>query len=227
MPTLPSLGRLSLRRLFRRPEPIDDADGLQAFLDSRAAFIAQKGIIEFCRVRAGVYWQKLFTEEEFRSALAYSCWLAYAPALALVSEMVEAAMRPAAGIHRPRMAAAVEEAARTAYLAHPVPPGFSAPEWDARFAIVSQRLAEAAGRPALPVRRMPSGLAELIFEALPMHPSIVRNDADYVHNNIRMNLLRAHEDFIAASDLKQLARTLGNSENPNKRSTSGGEIVRP
>jgi hypothetical protein len=208
MPLLRTLADLRLPRLFRKPEPIVDRRTLQAFLDSRAAFIAQKGIVEFCRVRAGVYWQKLFAEEEFSSALTHSCWLAYAPALALVSEMVEAALRPAAGVDRPRVAAAIQEIARVAYLSYVAPGDFTDAQWAERFAIVSQRLADAEGRAAQPVRAMPNGLAQLIFEALPIHPSIVRNDADYIRNNIRMNLLRAHEDFLAAASPPRLVLAL-------------------
>ena len=199
----------SLERLFRKPEAIADREALQRFIDSRASFIAQKGIVEFCRVRAGVFWQKLFTEDEFRRALSYSCWQAYAPALALVCEMVEAALRPAAGIHRPRVEAAIVELARAAYMAYPLPEGFSEEGWSERFGIVSARMAEIAGQPSKPVRDMPKGMAELVFGALPIHPSIVTNDADYIHNNIRMNLLRAHEDFLAAADLPRLAAALG------------------
>lgn len=198
----------SLPRLFRRPETIADRESLRAFLDSRAAFIAQKGIVEFCRVRAGVFWQKLFAEEEFRRALTLSCWQSYAPALALVSQMVEAALRPAAGIDRPKVAAAVEELSRAAYRAYPAPEGFTDAQWSERFDLVSQRLAEAAGQPADAVRDMPRGLAELVFEALPIHPSIVRNDGDYIHNNIRMNLLRAHDDFLTAADCDRLIAEL-------------------
>lgn len=205
------LSRLTelLARPFRRPDPIADRAALKAFMEARAAFIAQKGIIEFCRVRAGVYWQKLFTEDEFRTALNYSCWVAFAPALALVSEMVEGALRGAAGAARPRIAAEVEVLAREVYLSFPPPDGMDDAQWAARFAIVSERLADAAGRPAQPVRAMPRGLADLIFEALPIHPSIVKNDADYIHNNIRMNLLRAHDDLLAAADLPALVRDLG------------------
>lgn len=198
-----------LNRLFHRPDPIADGEALRTFMDSRAAFMAQKGIIEFCRVRAGVYWQKLFSEDEFRSLLNYSCWLAYAPTLALVSEMVEAALRPAAGVDRPRVAAAIEGIARDLYLSYPPPEGLSQAQWEARFSLVSERLAEAAGRAAQPVRAMPKGLSTVVFEALPIHPSIVVNDADYIHNNIRMNLLRAHDDFLNIADLPALARALG------------------
>jgi hypothetical protein len=200
-----------LPKLFRRPEPVVDRRSLQVFMDRRAAFIAQKGIVEFCRVRAGVYWQKLFAEEEFRSVLNMSCWLAYSPALALVTEMVEAALRPAAGANRPQVADALEQMARDVYFAYPTPQGLSEAQWRDRFAIVGERLAEATGRAAQPVRKMPEGLSRLVFEALPIHPNIVRNDADYIHNNIRMNLLRAHDDFLSVADLPRLADALGGS----------------
>jgi hypothetical protein len=203
----PLLGLLP--RFFRKPDRIADRRSLQAFMDARAAFIAQKGIIEFCRVRAGVYWQKLFAEEEFRAVLNTSCWLAYAPALALVSEMTEAALRPDASIDRPRVAAAIAEIARDIYFGYPAPDGLTEKHWADRFAIVTERLAELEGRPAQPVRAMPKGLSKLVFEALPIHPSIVRNDADYIHNNVRMNLIRAHDDLLAAADLPRLARALG------------------
>lgn len=194
--------------LFKRPDPIVDRESLQRFMDSRAAFMSQKGIVEFCRVRAGIYWQKLFAEEDFRQVLSHSCWQAYAPALALVSQMVEAALREAAGVARPRMAQAVEAVAHAAYLSYPTPAGFTAEEWADRFGLVRARMAEIVGEPARPVRKMPEGMAELIFTALPIHPSIVKNDSDYIFNNVRMNLLRAHDDFLAAADLPRLVESL-------------------
>jgi hypothetical protein len=57
--------------------------------------------------------------------------------------------------------------------------------------------------------QMPQGHGgDLVFESLPIHPTIVRNDADYIHNNIRMNLLRAHEDFLASADPDRLVASL-------------------
>lgn len=197
-----------LPRLFRKPEPIVDRESLQGFMDSRAAFIAQKGIVEFCRVRAGIYWQKLFTEEDFRNHLSHSCWQAYAPALALVSQMVEAGLRESAGLDRARVARSIEALARAAYMSYPASAGFTEEEWAERFGIVAARLSEIAAQPARPVRKMPEGMAEQIFAVLPLHPSIVTNDSDYIFNNVRMNLLRAHDDFLASADLPSLVQAL-------------------
>ena len=57
-----------MSRLFHKAEPISEPARFAAFMDSRAAFLAQKCVVEFCRVRAGVYWQKLFSEAEFQAA---------------------------------------------------------------------------------------------------------------------------------------------------------------
>ncbi|TIU25236.1 MAG: hypothetical protein E5W53_10535, partial [Mesorhizobium sp.] len=78
-----------LPAFLRKPQPIVSVDDLADFMDSRAAFLAQKSIVEFCRVRAGVYWQKLFSEKEFQAALNHSRWRAYPACYAIVAEMVE------------------------------------------------------------------------------------------------------------------------------------------
>ncbi len=205
---LKALAEKVMSGLFRKPEPIADGAALGRFIDSRAAFLAQKGIVEFCRVRAGIHWQKLFAEDEFRRALTRSTWQAYGPTLALVCEMVEAALRPHAGIDRQRAAHAILAIARDRYLAYPLPAGFTAEQWSEGLELVVRAIEARQGEASRPVRHMPREMARLVFAALPLHPAIVTNDADYIHNNLRMNLLRAHDDFLAAADLPALARDL-------------------
>ena len=35
---------------------------------------------------------------------------------------------------------------------------------------------------------------------VPIHPDLLTNDYDYIFNFLRMNLLRAHEDFLELAD---------------------------
>ena len=56
-------------KLFRKPEPIVSIEGLADFLSGEASFLAQKSTIEYCRARAGVQWQKLFSEQAFLRSL--------------------------------------------------------------------------------------------------------------------------------------------------------------
>ena len=68
---------------------------LADFIDQRAAFVAQKGIYEYSRARAGHYAKVLFSEPEFQAAADNSRWRAYPLGLAMVAELAEGLLRPA------------------------------------------------------------------------------------------------------------------------------------
>lgn len=194
--------------MFGKAKPIADRSALGRFMDSRAAFLAQKCVVEFCRVRAGVNWQKLFEEDDFQRALAQSRWRSYPPAFAMVAEMVEAALREPAGLGQRRLPAALEAVTADVFAAYPVPQGESETFWQSALDEVRERLAATQSGPPRPVREMPDPLARRIFDALPLHRTVVTNDYDYIFNNLRMNLLRAHEDFLAAARLESLVDDL-------------------
>ncbi len=194
--------------LLRKAEPIADAQGLADFMDSRAAFLAQKCVVEFCRVRAGVYWQKLFSEKEFQDALTTSRWLSYPPAFVMMAEMVEGVLREPAGIRQRRLPGVLVHLAGQVFSKYPVPAGAGEGFWNDAAQLVAERLdATQAGLPR-PVRDIPDPTARLVFDALPMHKDVVTNDYDYIFNNLRMNLLRAHEDFMASANVRAVADDL-------------------
>jgi hypothetical protein len=187
---------------------IADRESLKAFLSRQAAFVTQKCVTEFCRVRAGVYWEKLFREEQFQNALLASNWAALTPVIAMLSEMLEGALRAEAGgdVEKLRSQIALlasevrDEAGFPAHLDRTV--------WDSQSGLVEERLAHAALAAPRPVRHLPDPLARQVFDALPMHADLLKNDFDYIFNNLRMNLLRAHSDFIDEADIPVLVRNL-------------------
>jgi hypothetical protein len=195
-------------KLFRKEPAIASRDTLADFIDSRAAFLSQKCVVEFCRVRSGVYWQKLFSEDEFRESLRISCWNSYPPATAMVAEMVEGAIRPAAGIRQRQLPDALMTVVDEVFARHPVPAGAPDTFWTEARSLVRERLEATQSGPPRPVRKVAEPMAKLIHGALPLHPNLVSHDYDYIRNNLRMNLLRAHEDFVEAADLDALARDL-------------------
>jgi hypothetical protein len=185
---------------LRRATPIRSSADLADFMDSRAAFLSQKCIVEICRVRAGVYWQKLFSETAFQTALDQSRWRAYPPCYAMVAEMVEGALREAAGIRQRALPAAIEVVAQASFAKYAVPSGEPEAFWENSAALVRERLAATQVGAPRPVREIPDPLARKVFEAVPIHPDLLTNDYDYVFNFLRMNLLRAHEDFLESAD---------------------------
>lgn len=194
--------------IFAKPQPIATRADLADFMDSRAAFLAQKCVVEFCRVRAGVYWQKLFSEKEFQAELDLSRWRAYPPAFAMVAEMVEGALREAAGIRQRHLPEQLTGLAKKVFSRYAVPAGEEPAFWTLGLGLVEEQLANTQSGPPRPVREMPKPMARAVFNVLPMHKDIVTNDYDYIFNNLRMNLLRAHEDFLKAAELPAVADSL-------------------
>lgn len=181
---------------------------LAAFMDSRAAFLAQKCVVEFCRVRAGVYWQKLFSEEEFQRELTRSRWRSYPATYAMMAEMVEGALRVPAGTRRIALADALSAVAAQTFDRYSVPEGEVDAFWGEALRLVEDTLQKARGDAARPVREIPKPLARTVFDALPLHKDVVTNDYDYIFNNLRMNLLRAHEEFVQAAVYEPLLADL-------------------
>lgn len=178
---------------------IESGAELAAFMDSRAAFLAQKCVVEFCRVRAGVYWQKLFSEEDFQRELSRSRWRSYPAAYGMIAEMVEGSLRANAGVRRLEVPDRLAALAAGTFAQYPVPEGEGDDFWRDAETLVRETLLKARGAPARPVREIPKPLARKVFDALPLHKDIVTNDYDYIFNNLRMNLLRAHEEFVASA----------------------------
>jgi hypothetical protein len=199
--------------LFGTSETVADRQALADFMDSRAAFLCQKCVVEFCRVRAGIYWQKLFSEAEFQEQLRQSRWQSYPPAFAMVAEMVEGAIRPHAGQRQRRLPAALEALAAEVFARYPVPEGAPADFWDDALLLARERLQATQAGPPRPVKDMTKPSARMIYDVLPLHKEIVTHDFDYIRNNLRMNLLRFHEDFIQAARFDTLVPSLLGEEN--------------
>ena len=74
---------------FRKPPPIRDAAALADFIDGNAAFVTQKGLYEYSRVRAGHYAKVLSPEKGFQEAADQARWRAYPIGLAMVAEVAD------------------------------------------------------------------------------------------------------------------------------------------
>jgi hypothetical protein len=199
----------AILRAFRsRDEKVAEGAALSRFLGSRAAFLSQKCVTEFCRVRAGVHWEKLFREEPFQAALLKSTWTAFTPALAMLAEMVEGVLRAQAGNRDTLLRDRLTQMAGSVRANLVLPPEADRDKWSSQEGLVADRLAHAALAAPRPVRNLADPLAQQVFDALPIHADLLTNDFDYIFNNLRMNLLRAHDDFTTLADVPALTSNL-------------------
>ncbi len=190
--------------LGKRPQPIETASALADFVDQRASFLAQKCVVEFCRVRAGVFWQKLFDEEDFRATLSRSCWESFGPSVAMILEMVDGNLREEAGLRQRLLPGALADLGADVIARYEQPPAVEADYGVRQSAIVAAHMESLKGEPLKLVRDMAKPMSGMVFKLLPIHKDIVKYDKDYIRNNLRMNLVRAHEDFVKIANTQLL-----------------------
>lgn len=69
----------ALRKAFggrgrSRPRAVADRDGLRAFLETRASYVAQMSLYGYLRTRAGVRFPELFTDDPFVVSINIAKW---------------------------------------------------------------------------------------------------------------------------------------------------------
>jgi len=199
-----------LDRLTRwfRTEPIATIEALEAFLDSRAAFMAQKFVFEYCRARSGVLSQKLFKEPAFMAALEQSRWTTYAIAYCDVAEMIEGVLRPQAGGSLNLLAEGLAGIGERTFASHGLPAGAPEDFWTGALQRLEKRLALAQLHAPRPVRDIPKTEIEAVLASLPIHPSLRGQDFELLQNHLRINLVRIYEDFVVAADPRRLGAEL-------------------
>src|SRR6266581_2548642 len=98
--------RHPLTRLWRRlrerlrPAPITTADALKTFVEERAALIAQKCAIDYCRGKTGLASYALFTEAPFLKALEVCRWDTFVTVLGDLLIIAEGHLQPHATVEQ-------------------------------------------------------------------------------------------------------------------------------
>jgi hypothetical protein len=134
-----------------------------------------------------------------------SRWRNFPICLGHVTEMVMGALRPqAAGDVAGLTDGMIALAGRTVSR-YPVPPPVGAESWAAAAARIAGRLRTASLAAPKAVKDIPLEDYQTFFDQLPIHESLRGHDFVLVRNNLRVNLCRAYEDFVAVADLRALA----------------------
>ena len=199
---------MGLFESLRRRPAIASCAGAADFLDSHSAFMVQKCIYEYARARSGLLSSQLFKEAAFKTAMEHARWRNYPLCLRNCVLMVEQTLRPEAGAAAPAvregLIAAIEDVCRR----YPVPRGMDPDFWTSAQENITRRIRQAGLAGPRPVKDFPLETANEFFVGLPLHPDLTTFDFQLVTNNLRVNLCRAHEDFIAAADLPALVEAL-------------------
>jgi hypothetical protein len=190
-----------LQRLWRRlearlrPAPISTVDALRRFLDERAALIAQKCAIDYCRGKTGLASYALFTEKPFLDALEICRWETYVTVLGDLLIVSEGYLRPHA---QARHGSSLSEALIRLYseILAPFPvPSHRPGGWGDATAEFSVRLKAASlGEPqqALDVA---DHSAKRLFDTLPIHLSMRELDEEPVYGSVRFRMVAVSQEM--------------------------------
>lgn len=194
-------GRLTARL---RPAPIATVDALRTFLSERAALIAQKCAIDYCRGKTGLASYALFTEKPFLDALEICRWETYVSVLGDLFIISEGYLRPhVVGERRSELCEALSGLYSSAL--GPLPaPVHRLNGWGDAIASFALRLrAVSLGEPqrALDVA---DHSAKRLFDTLPIHISMRKLDKEVVYGSVRFRMVAVSQEMqrrLAAADL--------------------------
>jgi hypothetical protein len=182
------------------------------FLAAQTAYVAQRTVLEYCRARTGLNWDKLFREQPFIDSLEVCRWEAYVEVLAEVAELALIQLRRQSPADPQAYLPGVVAAAGAALLRHPVPAHRTS--WDSACAHVEQHLAQSLLAGPRAVHLAGIGAADAIFAQLPIHPGLRREDHDMFRNSVRFALCRVFEEMTRRLAIPALAQALSESAQP-------------
>lgn len=195
-----------LGRLFRRPRS-RGGDELRTFLDRQAAFVAQKTVLDYCRVKAGLHEREMFANPEFKAALNHCRWQTWAGAVQDVAALAEAWLRP----HVPGREAALAEAlaALAGQVIETVPaPAEARDTLEAARAALPRHLAALQDAPPHGADRLPLLAEAPLLATLPIHPDQRIGETPAIRGALRFHIVTTQQEMERAFDPAALAANL-------------------
>jgi hypothetical protein len=195
---------------FLRRRPLASPEALAQFLHAQAAYVAQKTVLDYCRVKAGRSERQLFADPDFQAALAHCRWQVFFSALTDVTALIEAHLRPHAGGREGALAAALAPLHATALLSEP-PPAEEAASAAAARDTLPHHLASLQAEPALPAHRLPLLAEPVLFATLPIHAEQRQGESLAIKGALRFQIVSTQQELERRFDAAQTTRNLLNS----------------
>jgi hypothetical protein len=189
-----------------QPSPIASRDALRNFLEARAALIAQKCAIDYCRGKTGLASYALFTEKPFLEALDVCRWETFVAVLGDLLLIVEGRLRPhVAAEQHPALRQALIDLYMAALACLPAA-AHRAHGWDDAVASLRDRLGT-VGEPqqALDVA---DHSAKRLFDTLPIHISMRALDEEVVYGAVRFRMIAVSQEMQRRLAADEVARQL-------------------
>jgi hypothetical protein len=197
----------TLKHLFR-PQRLTTRGELKGFLESRAAYLVQKSMMEYCQARANMLFSTLIGESAFRDAYEHARWHAYPAGFAMVTEVAEGLLRPLCAERTLQLHAALLGIAQEVFDAFPLPPEAEEDYWRVALEMLDHELGQVGLGPVKPWRDISERYARAIFTLLPIHGRLKSHDFAMFQNNLRFHLTEIGAELEEKIDTAALVRGL-------------------
>ena len=163
---------LSFLKVFLPKPKLRTFAALQQFLESEAAHLAQRSVVDFVRNELGSLSAQAFDDPRFQAKLAVSRWEGFAAILADMIVLTQTCLQ-AGGTPRPTLDARLGDLYAAILAGHPAPdhraPDHRAQGWSAEIAALRARLAAPPQGPAGP-QAYAEITGAMVFKTLPFAP---------------------------------------------------------
>lgn len=198
---------MGLFDFLKRKPPVRDSAGLADFIDQNAAFVAQKGIYEYSRARAGHYAKVLFADVGFQHAVEIARWRAYPLGLAMVAEVVDNVLHSHSDRDRPARLASLNAIVLSVFDRYTVPPEIGARQWNEFRSELDRRLKLVSMHAPKRAMDIPENYAQLYFDTMPIHEKLRASEFPTTHNYLKVVLCNVHEDLTNRIDRSAFAES--------------------
>jgi hypothetical protein len=185
---------MGLFDMFKRQPPIRDAVELADFIDGNAAFVTQKGLYEYSRVRAGHYAKVLFKEQTFQNAIEHARWRAFPIGLAMAAEVVDSVLH-ADGGDRASNLQRLNGLVLSIFDRYPVPPSVGAEAWRIARADLDRQLKLIGVHPPKRAMDIQEPYAQAYFDTMPIHEQLRGRDFPTTRNYLKVTLCTVHDEL--------------------------------
>jgi len=182
-------------------------EALEAFLARQAAYVAQKTVYDYCRVKAGRNERHTFADPDFQAALQHCRWQTYAGAIQDVAAMAEAWLRPHASGRETALAETLAELVHRASRTEAVPEAERA-ALDASLDALPRHLAMLQDAPPRPADRLPLLAEAPLLATLPIHPDQRRGETPAIRGALRFQIVTSQQEMERRFDAPALTMTL-------------------
>jgi hypothetical protein len=194
-------------KLLRRARPEPPLPAYVAFLGRQAAFVAQKTVLDYCRVKAGLSEKKVFADPDFAAALEHCRWQVFLASLADVAALTEAWLRPHAGGATEALAAGLARAHAAALAATP-PPAAEAEAGRAAARALPGHLAGLQLAPPRAANMLPLLAEAPLFATLPVHPDQRLGEGPSIRGALRFHIVSTQQEMERQFEPRALAAAL-------------------